>query len=130
MEVSITKVSTFIILSASAVILFAAGNQSLSGKWDVQVEGYGAPRTQRFDFKQKGEDLSGVYAGKFGESKVSGTVKGETVDFEMRVIEDGHILMVHYTGVAAEDGIKGTVTFGDAGKATWVASRGTSAHKK
>jgi hypothetical protein len=45
-------------------------------------------------------------------------------------IEDGHILMVHYTGVAAEDGIKRAVTFGDAGKPTWVASSGTSANKK
>jgi hypothetical protein len=130
MEVSMTKVNTCIILSASAVILFTAGNQNLSGKWEVQVEGYGAPRTQKFDFKQKGEGLSSVYAGKFGESKVSGTVKGSTADFEMRVIEDCHILMVHYTGVAAEDGIKGTVTFGDAGRATWVASRGTSGRKK
>ena len=116
------------ILAAGA--LLAGGNQNLSGKWEVQVEGYGAPRTQRFELKQKGEELSGVYAGKYGESKVSGTVKDTAVEFEMRVIEDGHILMVHYVGTAAEDGIKGTVTFGDAGKGTWVASRGTTAHKK
>jgi hypothetical protein len=121
---------TCIILSASATTLFAGSSQNLSGKWEVQVEGYGAPRTQKFDFKQKGEELSGVYAGKFGESKVSGTVKDSAVDFEMRVIEDGRILMVHYTGVAADNEIKGTVTFGDAGKGTWVASRGASAHKK
>ncbi len=116
------------ILAAGA--LLAGGNQNLSGKWEVQVEGYGAPRTQRFELKQKGEELSGVYAGKYGESRVSGTVKDTAVEFEMRVIEDGHILMVHYVGTAAEDGIKGTVTFGDAGKGTWVASRGTTAHKK
>jgi hypothetical protein len=107
-----------------------AGNTNLSGKWEVQVEGYGSPRTQKFELKQTGADLSGVYAGKFGESKVTGTVKDSAVEFEMRVIENEHIVTVHYTGTTTDDGIKGTVTFGDAGKGTWVASRWTQAHKK
>jgi hypothetical protein len=111
-------------------IAFPGGTTNLSGKWDVEVEGYGAPRSQKFDLKQNGEALSGVYAGKFGESKVSGTVKDATVDFEMRVIENERIVTVHYTGTASEDGIKGTVTFGDLGKGTWVASRWTPSHKK
>ena len=44
-------------------ILFAGGTANLSGKWEVVVEGYGAPRTQKFELKQSGEGLSGVYAG-------------------------------------------------------------------
>jgi hypothetical protein len=111
-------------------ILFAAGGANLSGKWEVQVEGYGAPRTQKFELKQTGEGLSGTYAGKFGESKVTGTVKDSAVEFEMRVIEDERIVTVHYTGTASDEGIKGTVTFGDLGKGTWVASRWTPTHKK
>jgi hypothetical protein len=109
---------------------FAGGSQNLSGKWEVQVEGYGAPRTQKFELKQKGEELSGIYAGKFGESKISGTVKDSAVEFEMRVIENEHIILVHYTGTAVDDALKGTVTFGDLGKGTWVGSRGTPSHKK
>ena len=113
-----------------STVLFAGGTTNISGKWEVQVEGYGAPRTQKFDLKQSGEGLSGVYAGKFGESKITGTVKDAAVEFEMRVIENERILTVHYIGTATDDGIKGTVTFGDAGKGTWVASRWTQAHKK
>lgn len=119
-----------IILAGLPGIMLAAGGSDVSGKWEVQVEGYGAPRTQKFDLKQKGEALSGIYEGKFGESKVSGTVKDSAVDFEMSIIENEHIVTVHYTGVASDDAIKGTVTFGDTGKGTWVASRGTSSHKK
>jgi hypothetical protein len=115
---------------AMAGMLLAGGTANISGKWEVQVEGYGAPRTQKFELKQKGDDLSGVYAGKFGESKVTGTVKDAAVEFEMRVIENEHIVTVHYIGTATDDGIKGTVTFGDAGKGTWVASRQTASHKK
>jgi hypothetical protein len=47
----------------------------------------------------------------------------------MRVIEKDQIVTVHYTGVAIDDAIKGTVTFGDLGKGTWVASKPV-AHKK
>jgi hypothetical protein len=125
MEVVMKSFGIGIALAALA----AAGNSNLSGKWEVQVEGYGAPRTQKFELKQKGEDLSGVYDGKFGESKVTGTVKDPAVEFEMRIIEDEHIVTVHYTGVATDDGIKGTVTFGDLGKGTWVASK-WAPHKK
>lgn len=122
-----TKLGIGFILTS---LLAAGGSPNISGKWEIQVEGYGAPRMQKFELKQKGEDLSGVYAGKFGESKVSGTVKDSAVDFEMRVIENEHIITVHYTGTADDDSIKGTVTFGDAGKGTWVASRWAPAHKK
>jgi hypothetical protein len=125
MEVVMKSFGIGIALAALA----AAGNSNLSGKWEVQVEGYGAPRTQKFELKQKGEDLSGVYDGKFGESKVTGTVKDSAVEFEMRIIEDEHIVTVHYTGVATDDGIKGTVTFGELGKGTWVASK-WAPHKK
>jgi hypothetical protein len=111
-------------------ILSAGGGSNLSGKWEVQVEGYGAPRTQKFELKQVGDGLLGTYAGKFGESKVTGTVKDSAVEFEMRVIEDERIVTVHYTGTATGEGIKGTVTFGDLGKGTWVASRWSQAHKK
>src|SRR5580692_8020418 len=99
-EVVMTKLGIgFIVMS----LLAAGTTPNLSGKWEVQVEGYGAPRTQKFELRQKGEDLSGVYAGKFGESKVTGTVKDSAVEFEMRVIEKEQIVTVHYTGVATDD---------------------------
>jgi len=111
-------------------LLLAGAGPNLSGKWQVEVEGYGAPRTQKFDLKQEGDGLSGVYAGKFGESKVTGTVKDSAIEFEMKIIENERIVLVHYTGTATDDGIKGTVTFGDLGKGTWVASRWAPSHKK
>jgi hypothetical protein len=109
---------------------FAFAGASLSGKWEVQVEGYGAPRTQKFDLKQKGDAIMGTYEGKYGESKVTGSVKDAAVEFEMRVIENDHIVTVHYEGTATEDGFKGTVTFGDLGKGTFVAEKESLAHKK
>jgi hypothetical protein len=118
------------LLSLGLLLCGALQAANVSGKWQVQVEGYGAPRTQKFELKQSGDALTGVYAGKFGESKVTGTVNDGAVEFEMRVIEDERIVTVHYTGTATDDGLKGTVTFGDLGKGTWVASRWTQAHKK
>ena len=117
-------------IAIALAALVSGAAPDISGKWEFHVEGYGAPRTQRFDLKQSGDTLSGVYEGKYGESKVNGTVKDSTIDFEMRVIEKDHIMMVHYTGTAADDGLKGTVTFGNDGKGTWVASRGFTPVKK
>jgi hypothetical protein len=103
--------------------VFAGTGANISGKWEVQVEGYGAPRTQKFELKQKGDALTGTYQGKFGESKVTGTVKDSAVEFEMTVIENDHIMKVHYEGTEAGGELKGTVTFGEEGKGTWVAER-------
>ncbi|HEY6371336.1 MAG TPA: hypothetical protein VIX37_12215 [Candidatus Sulfotelmatobacter sp.] len=100
--------------------------ETVNGKWEIRVEGYGEPRTQKFDLKQKGDELSGIYAGKLGESKVSGSVKDAQVEFEFRAIEKEHIITIHYTGtVKDQETMQGTVTFGDLGKGTWTATRGS-----
>lgn len=117
-------------LAFAASMLLAQNPGNISGKWEIQVEGVGAPRTQRFELKQVGENLTGAYAGKFGESKVTGTVKDKDIEFEMKIIENEHIVTVHYTGSPVDDGLKGTVTFGDEGKGTWIASRPVPQHKK
>lgn len=117
-------------LAFAASMLLAQNPENISGKWEIQVEGVGAPRTQRFELKQVGENLTGAYAGKFGESKVTGTVKDKDIEFEMKIIENEHIVTVHYTGSPVDDGLKGTVTFGSEGKGTWIASRPAPQHKK
>jgi hypothetical protein len=57
--------------------------------------------------KQKGEDLSGLYAGKFGESKITGTVKESAVEFELRVTEKDQIVTVHIPAWPQTTALKG-----------------------
>src|SRR5277367_5652294 len=62
----------------SAAMTFAA---DISGKWSFDVvldAGSGSPT---FEFTQTGETLTGMYHGTFGDAKVTGTVKGDKVEF-------------------------------------------------
>jgi len=111
-------------------VLIAGGTQNLSGKWDVEVEGYGAPRSQKIRAEAERRGSVGRLRGQIWRIEGHRHGKDAAVEFEMRVIENERIVTVHYVGTASDDGIKGTVTFGDVGKGTWVASRATASHKK
>lgn len=105
------------LLFACAALSFAA---DISGKWTFNVvldAGSGSPT---FEFTQKGEALTGMYHGQFGEAKVIGTVKGDKVEFTF----GGDAGTVKYAGTL--DGttkMKGTVDYGEAGKGTFTAAK-------
>src|SRR4029450_9163970 len=57
----------------------------VTGAWTFQVEtpaGSGAPTVT---FKQEGEKLTGQYKGAFGEAPLTGTVKGNKIDFRIKI---------------------------------------------
>jgi len=72
-----------------------ANATDISGTWECTIERppeLSGPFNATFVFKQAGEKLSGTYSGKFGEHKVSGTVKGDKVVFiweEKPTTDDG-----------------------------------------
>jgi hypothetical protein len=105
-------------LLLSSVLAFGA---DISGKWTAEVvleAGSGSPK---FEFKQDGESLTGTYHGQFGEAALTGTVKGDKVEFSFGT-DAGK---ARYSGTL--DGaakMKGTVDYGaDAGKGTFSASK-------
>ncbi len=105
------KTLLFLMLAAS-LTLVAAPAANVTGKWDFAVEtelGSGSPK---FEFKQDGENLTGNYEGQLGSAKLTGTVKGNAIEFKFSV-ELGEI---SYSGTIQEDGtIKGKVKLGDNG---------------
>lgn len=108
---------TLVLFFAFAALALAA---DISGKWifDVVLDaGSGSPT---FEFTQTGESLTGMYHGQFGDAKVTGTVKGDKVDFTF----GGDLGSVKYSGTL--DGatkMKGTVDYGEAGKGTFTATK-------
>lgn len=70
----------------------------MSGSWNINVEtpqGSGSPKVV---FVQEGEKLTGTYKGMFGDSKLTGTVKGGTVEFSVPVNAQGTDLVIRYSG--------------------------------
>jgi hypothetical protein len=99
----------------------SAGDKTdISGAWVFQVETSAGSGSPTFTFKQDGEKLTGQYKGAFGEAPLTGTVKGNKVDFEIK----GDQGTLTYTGTIEKDGsMKGTVQLGELGSGTWTGKR-------
>lgn len=108
---------TLVLFLAMAVMALAS---DISGKWTFNVvldAGSGSPT---FEFTQAGENLTGMYHGQFGDAKVTGTVKGDKVDFTF----GGDAGSVKYSGaLEGASKMKGTVDYGEAGKGTFTATK-------
>jgi hypothetical protein len=96
----------------------------ISGAWAFQVETPAGSGTPTFTFKQEGEKLTGQYKGQFGEAPLTGSVKGNKIDFSIKVQAQGQEGTIKYTGTVEKDGtMKGTVDLGEIGSGTWTAKR-------
>jgi hypothetical protein len=113
----IARMKTLVLLFALTALAFAA---DISGKWTFDVvldAGSGSPN---FEFTQSGETITGMYHGQFGDAKLTGTVKGDKVDFTFGS-EAGS---VKYSGTLdGANKMKGTVDYGEAGKGTFTATK-------
>ena len=102
----------------------ASDKTDISGAWAFQVESSAGAGSPTFTFKQDGEKLTGQYKGAFGEAPLTGTVKGNKVDFVIKVEAQGQQMSITYAGTVEKDGsMKGTAELGEVGSATWTAKR-------
>ena len=96
----------------------------VSGKWEFNVDTSAGSGSPSFVFKQSGETLTGTYSGLFGKADVSGTVKGDEIDFSFKFEYSGQSGVAHYTGnIESDKKMKGKVAFGDLGEGTWTATK-------
>jgi hypothetical protein len=94
----------FAALFLQGVSCFAA---DMTGNWVFHVKftlGSGDPT---FEFHQQGEKLTGTYHGRFGVGPLTGTVKGNEVEFTATTDKGTG----KYKGTLAGDTIKGTAKY-------------------
>jgi hypothetical protein len=100
------------------------GGVNVTGEWNVTVETSAGSGNPTFTFKQDGETLTGMYKGQFGESALTGTVKGSDIKFTIKINAQGQDLTIVYTGkIESKDSMKGTVALGELGEGTWTGKR-------
>ncbi|MBK9316171.1 MAG: hypothetical protein IPM55_18310 [Acidobacteria bacterium] len=105
--------------SAPAAAATQAGTIDVSGDWEVQVETDAGSGSPSFTFKQEGEKLTGNYKGLLGESQLTGSVKGDKIEFSFKV--SGQIEgTVVYTGTTDGKTMKGKVNLGGAAEGTFT----------
>ena len=54
---------------------------------------------------------------------MSGTLKGNAIDFTINVTIEGNAVSIHYTGTVEGASMKGTVKLGDMGEGTFTATK-------
>jgi hypothetical protein len=101
-----------------------AAKVDVTGKWVFNVETAAGSGTPTMTFKQDGEKLTGHYSGQLGEADLTGTVKGEAIEFKFTVDVQGQQLNAAYSGaVDGKDSMKGKVDLVGLGEGTFTAKR-------
>jgi hypothetical protein len=98
----------------------------VSGTWQITVEtsqGSGSPTVV---LQQKGEQLTGTFNSQiFGEAKITGSVKGNAIEFGFDGEAGSQTIKVSYKGtIESPTAMKGTAVYaGFDEKATWSAAK-------
>jgi hypothetical protein len=114
-----------VVLCGAAI---AGGGQAakvdVTGKWAFTVETGAGSGNPVMTFKQEGEKLTGHYSGQLGEADLTGTVKGQDIEFKFSVDAQGMTINAVYTGtVDGKDSMKGKVDLVGLGEGTFTAKR-------
>lgn len=120
------RISTLIIafvaivaLATTAASSSGAQSANVTGTWKLTVETQGGTGNPTVVLKQEGEELSGTYKGRFGESPLKGAVKGKEIKFTIKVSAQGQDIQIDYAGEVDGDSMKGKVKFGEMGEGTF-----------
>lgn len=108
---------TLFLLALLALPVAAA---DISGNWTFTVDLGGQGGSPKFTFQQKGETLTGTYAGQLGEAKLNGSVKGEKVVFQF---ESSGIVAVYSGTIVSATEMKGKADYGGQAEGTWTAKK-------
>jgi hypothetical protein len=109
----------------SLLLSTAALAADISGKWVFTVQTDAGGGSPTFVFKQAGEKLTGTYTGQFGTADVTGTVKGDEIQFSIDIDAGGQKATIVYKGKIQSDGKKaaGSVELAGFGSGTWTGEK-------
>jgi hypothetical protein len=94
----------------------------VTGAWSVTVETEAGSGNPSFTFKQEGEKLTGRYKGLLGEADLTGTVKGDKIEFSFKA--SGQVEgVVNYTGTTDGKTMKGKVSLAGLGEGTFTGKK-------
>lgn len=102
-----------------------ANKVDVTGVWIFTVESQAGKSNPTLTFKQDGEKLTGQYSSQLmGQAELTGTVKGQSIEFVVSANVQGTAIALKYTGsVDSKDSMKGTLSAGDFGDGTFTGAR-------
>lgn len=98
----------------------------VTGVWDMTLQSQEGTAHPTITLNQAGEKITGIYEGKIGSSKVTGTIQGNDIKFTVSLKFQDVTYSVSYAGTVSGDSMKGTTRFGNGGTGTWSARKRSS----
>lgn len=116
------------LICACAMLLLVpvAVAADITGTWQITVETSAGSGTPTVALEQHGEQLTGTFHSQIlGDAKLTGSVKGNAVEFGFAGSVDGQQIQVTYKGtIESPTVMKGTAVYaGLDDKATWSATK-------
>ena len=105
--------------------IVAQAKVDLTGKWVFTVQTEAGTTTPTVTFKQEGEKLTGHYSSQtLGEAELTGTVKGQNVNFSFTADLGGQAAPVTYAAkIEDKDSLKGTIDVAGLASGTFTGKR-------
>ena len=112
-------------LMAVSAILQAQSKTDVTGKWALEVMTQAGGTTMpEVTLKQEGEKLTGHYTSQaLGEANITGTIKGQQIEFSFNVEVQGFALKVRYTGTVEGTTMKGAISLGELGDGVFTGKK-------
>jgi hypothetical protein len=102
----------------------AAYAADVTGKWEFNVETAAGSGSPTFVFKQTGEKLTGTYSGTFGTAELTGTVKGDEINFSFEASMGDQKGTIVYKGkIESPTKMKGDVDLSGLGAGSWTGTK-------
>lgn len=124
MKTSIKALSALVIAAAlfTSAQPSAQGN-NVTGEWTFNVTTDQGGGTPTMTFKQDGEKLTGKYVGQLGAADLTGTVKGDAIQFTFTLDVQGQQAPVNYKGTVEKNTMKGSMDIGGMVSGTFTATK-------
>jgi len=95
----------------------------IDGEWELEMDFVASKVNQSFTFEQKGNEFVGTHYASFAPRKLRGNIYGEDILIRSSYTGEGVRLNYEFTGKVLGDTMKGKVSMGEYGLATWSARR-------
>lgn len=95
---------------------------TMTGTWLIEAQHSAGMSTPTVTITQTGEKLAGKYVGSYGESELTGNIKGPEFTFTIQIGTEQKVSVV-YTGTLDGNTIKGSLTMGEMGEGTFTGKR-------
>jgi hypothetical protein len=110
-------------LLISSVAALAA---DVSGAWAVTVDSPNGPLEVTLTLKQDGDKLTGTVSSQMGDAPITGTVKGDDIEFTMSMDAGGQNMVIKYNAKVDGDKISGSLDFAGQGEIKFAGTKKTA----